>query len=120
MLDRPGLDTREINRRALKHWAVLYHHLVDFKGHPLDDVARLNRNYKQREPGSPRPHNAPRLVLLRGPNPYDGGSWLCLGPPAARGDDVIAMIEYLGECDRRTAGNFIKDLTDRLVEIAAA
>lgn len=84
------------------------------------DVERLSPAYVERRPGEPRRHGAPRLVTLRGPAPYDGGSWFTLGPPSASGPDVISIVEFLGECDRRTAADFLRELTDRLVEVVRA
>lgn len=116
MLDRPGLDTREINRRAIKHWSTIYNMLVDWHGRPLGEVQRLGNPNLVIDPNKRRP-NGPRLIELRGPSAIDF-SWFCLGN-AAKGEDVIDLVAYLGECDRQTAGQFLRDLTDRFVEIAA-
>lgn len=112
MLDRPSLNSRQIERLALKHWSTLRHMLFDFYGRPLSEVARLNPNYVPHDPARRR-HNAPRLVELRGPSPYDG-SWFCVGGTGATGVGIIAMVQYLGECDWRPAAEFLRDLTGRL------
>jgi hypothetical protein len=118
MLDKPStFDAREVNRKALKHWSVLAHMIYDFNGRALGEIAQLNENYVQQDPGRRR-QAGPRLIELRGPSSWDGGSWHCLGGDGARGDDVISLVQYLGECDYRTAADFLKNLTDRLVEIA--
>jgi hypothetical protein len=67
--------------------------------------------------GKRRP--GPQLKMFRGPSPFedDGGpgEWFDL-ETGARGADCISIIEYLGECDRKTATLVLRDLTDRLVE----
>jgi hypothetical protein len=60
--------------------------------------------------------------MFRGPSPFEGegggpGAWFDI-ETGASGADCISIIEYLGECDRKTATTFLRDLTDRLVEIA--
>lgn len=116
MLDRAGLDSREINRRAVKYWPTIYNMLVTWHGLPLGEVQRLGNPNLVIDPNKRRP-NGPRLIELRGPSPVNF-SWHCLGN-GAKGDDVIDLVAYLGECDRRTAAEFLRDLTDRFVEIAA-
>jgi len=115
MFDRPStFDAREVNRRAVKHWPVVHNMLVDMHGRPLGDVMRLGNPALFIDPNKRRPEG-PRLVELRGPSPVNF-SWCCLGN-GAKGDDVIDLVAYLGGCDRRTAGEFLKGLTDRLVEV---
>ena len=119
MLDRVcKYDEREINRRAVKHWPVVYNMLVDMFGRPLGEVQRLGNPNLVNDPNKRRP-DGPRLTELRGPSPVTF-NWHCLGN-GAKGEDVIDLVAYLaGGCDRRTAGDFLKSLTDRLVELAAA
>jgi hypothetical protein len=121
LLDSPTtpdrLDYRAINARAIKHWPILYHMIVDFHGRPLGAVQRLNPNFVEQKHGVPR-HGAPRLIELRGPSPWDGGSWVCLGN-GARGADPVDLVAFLGECDRRTAGDWLGSLVNRIVEVAA-
>jgi hypothetical protein len=121
MLDRPnsGYDAREINRAALKHWPIVASHLFDLRGYALGEVARLSPSYIAQEPGRARPPGTPRLIELRGPSPHDGGSWRCLGGASASGEDVISLVAYLGQCDHRTAGEWLKGLCSRLVELPA-
>jgi hypothetical protein len=111
-------DARAVSRAALKHWPIVASYLYDFKGYPLAEVARLNQNYVVQDPGRARPHGNPRIIELRGPSPHDDGSWHCLGSDA-RGEDVISLVAYLGQCDHRTAGEWLKSLCSRLVEVAA-
>jgi hypothetical protein len=121
MLDRPNspYDARNINRAAIKHWPVVASHIYDLRGFPLAEVARLNPNYVKVEYGRPRPPGTPRLVELKGPAGHDDGSWFCVGGAHASGDSVISLVAYLGSCDERTAGDWLKRLTDRIVELAA-
>ena len=123
MLDRPttvsGRAEYDINQRAVKHWSIIYHMLVDMHGRPLGEVQRLNPNHVQQPHGVHR-HAAPRLSEFRlafaGPN---AGSWVCLGN-GARGDDLIDLVAYLGECDRRTASEWLGGVVKRIVSVEAA
>ena len=58
--------------------------------------------------------------MLRGPSPFEDegsvGAWYDI-ETGNRGADVIRLVELLGACDRKTATTFLKDLTDRLVEL---
>jgi hypothetical protein len=126
MLDRPAqtFDARAINRKAVKHWSALYHCLVDMHGRALRDVRALNHANAPVEPGRPRPHAEPKLIELMGPSPWpndDGsgpGSWVSRGN-GAHGPDVVSLVQHLaGGCDYRVAADFLKSLTDRIVEIA--
>lgn len=129
MLDRPAqtFDAREINRKAVQGWHVIYHHLVSMHGRPLAAVRDLNPANAPLDPGRARPHNEPRLSELSGPSPWpnaDGsgpGAWQNRSTGEA-GPDVISLVQFLaGEgCDRRVAGHFLKGLTDRLVTVDAA
>jgi hypothetical protein len=66
LLDKPTqtFDAREINRKALKHWATIQHMIFDFHGRALGEVQRLNPNFVAQEPGRRRV-GAPRVVQLR-------------------------------------------------------
>jgi hypothetical protein len=121
MLDRPssGYDAREINRSAIKHWPIVASYLYDFKGYALAEVARLNPNYIAQDPGRARLRGTPRLVELKGPASHNDGSWRCLGGDCASGESIISLVAYLGQTDERTAGEWLKSLCNRLVEVAA-
>jgi hypothetical protein len=124
MLDRPTadkFDSREINRKAVASWSTVYHMLVDLRGFPNGDIRRLNPADAPLDPNKGRQQDGPRLLTLSGPSPYgiDGGpgAWVCRGNGAS-GPDVISMIEYLsGGADRRICADYLKSLTDRLVEL---
>jgi hypothetical protein len=120
MLDRPNstYDARELSRKAIQNWPWVWNHLVDFHGKPLGEVQRLNPNYVEPKVGVRR-NGAPRLVEFQGPGGYPNeGSWRCLGNGAS-GDDIVDLVAYLGECDRRTAALWISGLLSRIVEVAA-
>jgi hypothetical protein len=120
-LDRAALDRRRINRLAVKFWPTIRNLITDMHGRPLGDVAQLNPAYDPRgvADGKRKP-GGPQLKMFRGPSPFedDGGpgAWFDL-ETGARGSDCISIISYLGECDRNTATTFLRNLTDRLVEI---
>jgi len=111
MLDRPAaaakpIDYEKINRRALKHWVLVHSLIVDLKGNPLGDVLRLN----------PAATHKRRLSEFR----MTENGWVNLGPAfSASGKDTIEVLQYLGACDRRTAAEFLADILDRIVEVAA-
>jgi hypothetical protein len=116
--DKATIDRREINRRAVKFWSVVKDHLFDLHGRSL--VRQLGPGFVAQDPS--KPHiPIPTLKEFRGPMPWtpttEAGSWFDLGT-GARGNDLIALVEFLGACDRKVATTFLKDLTDRLVEIA--
>jgi hypothetical protein len=123
MLDRPAadkFDAREINRRGVQLWPVLRDHLVGLNGRPTGEVRRLNPNYVAQDPGRARPSGSPQLREFRGPSSYelDGGpgAWRDVGTGKG-GPDLISLIEYLGQTDRRTAADFLKSICSRLVEV---
>ena len=127
MLDRPSdpFDARAINRKAVRGFSILYHCLVDMRGRPLGAVRALNPANAPLDPNKARPHGEPRLSEFSGVNHWENkdgsgpGSWFCASNGAS-GPDVISLVQYLaGGCDRRVAADFLKGLTDRLVEIAA-
>jgi hypothetical protein len=120
MLDRTNstFDAREINRAAIRHWPTICHMIFDFHGRALGEVQKLNPNYVAQEPGRRR-HGAPRLVEFRMSFSWPNeGSWYCRGPGGARGEDPIDLVAYLGECDRRTAAEWLRSLCSRMVEVA--
>jgi hypothetical protein len=119
MLDRPNspLDCREITRAALKHWATIQHMIFDFHGRPLGEVAR-HPDYVRQDPGRPRRHGAPRVTELRMSFAYPNeGQWHCLSNGTS-GDDPIDLVAFLGECDRRTAAEWLRSVCNRMVEVA--
>jgi hypothetical protein len=120
-LTKSDLDRREINRKAVKHWPTIRNLITDMHGRPLGDVASLNPGYDPRGVADgKRKHGGPQLKTFRGPSPFEDnggpGAWFDI-ETGASGKDCISIIEYLGECDRKTATTFLKYLTDRLVEL---
>jgi hypothetical protein len=119
VLDRAALDRRRINRLACKHFHLLYHTVVDRYGRSL--IRDLGPGYRANPDGIVAIRDAlPRLITFSGPNPdeTDGGpgAW-CSRGNGAHGHDVISLIEYLGGVDRGKATEWLRDWTDRLVEI---
>jgi hypothetical protein len=119
---KSDLDRREVNRRAVKFFATIRPMLTDMHGFSL--IRHLGPNPPAPSPNG-RVRGAPgaKIDMFRGPSPYENadgsgpGAWVDVGTGAS-GSDLISLIETLGECDRKTATTFLKDLTDRLVEIA--
>jgi hypothetical protein len=124
MLDRVAptvdkFDAREINRAAIKHWPTICHMIFDFHGRALGEIQRLNPNYVAPSDPSRRRVGSPRVTELRMSFAWpDEGKWHCLGLPAASGEDPIELVAYLGECDYRTAAEWLRSLCSRLVEVA--
>ena len=118
VLDKAALDRRDVNRKAVKHWATIRNMLIDQRGFSM--IRDLSPGYVAQPNGRIRGQEGPRVAMLRGPSPYeDGGSvgaWNDL-ESGNRGADVISLVEFLGECDRKKATDFLKSLTDRLVEL---
>jgi hypothetical protein len=116
-LDRAAIDRREIQRKCIRHWDTVFHMLVDWKGKPLG-CAHLNPNYKPNPDGHVR-YGEPRLVSFSGPDFREGtlGAWHCMGGDGARGANLFELVMYLGSCDFKTATAFLKDLSERLVEL---
>lgn len=117
---KPGLDTREVNRRAVKFWATIRPMLTDMHGRSL--IRHLGPNPPPPSPnGRVRGASGPKLDMFRGPSPYENadgsgpGEWNDVGTGQS-GRDLVSLIEMLGECDRKTASLYLKDLTDRLAE----
>jgi hypothetical protein len=119
-LDKAAIDRREINRKAVKHWATIRDHLFDWHGRSM--IRYLGPGHIPQDPSKPR-IPVPTLKEFRGPYAYDGagnvGSWMDVGN-GQRGDDLIALVEFLGSCDRRLATDFLKGLTDRLAVVGDA
>jgi hypothetical protein len=122
MLDRPTTDADravyDLNRRALRCWPILRHHLVDIRGEATGEIRRLgDPTYDGRPNGRIRGEAVRRLTGLRGPNPVDF-SWHSIDPPGARGSDIIDMVSYLADVDRKTAMGWLRDFCDRIREVA--
>jgi hypothetical protein len=121
LLDKPTqtFDAREINRKALKHWATIQHMIFDFHGRALGEVARLNPNYVEPKDPSRRRDGAPRVTELRMSFAYPNeGKWHCLGGTGASGEDPIDIVAFLGQCERRIAAEWLRSLCNRMVEFA--
>ncbi len=126
---RAKYDEREINRACIRHWAVVRFWLADWKGKPTADVRRLNPSNKPLDSNRGTPYGvpdvSPRLVEFRGPYPFEDGreklgSWVSLGN-GARGDSLVDLVIFLSSgCDRRVAGEFLRDLVAKIVEVPAA
>jgi hypothetical protein len=130
MLDRPAkseftYDARDLSRRAVAAWPVIYPELVDGRGWARDHVRQLGPDYVRPDPNSRlRAAGWPRAVGLYGPSAYDAkgnvGSWYCVGYESggARGDDVLDLVVFLtGGASRRVAAEFLSDLLDRVVVV---
>jgi hypothetical protein len=118
---KSDLDRRKVNRLAVKFWPTIRNMISDMHGRPLGDVAALNPNYDPRGVADgKRKHGGPQLKMFRGPSPFeeDGGpgAWYDV-ETGARGADCISIIQYLGDCSRDQATAFLRNLTDRLVEM---
>jgi hypothetical protein len=110
-----SFDEREIERKAVKFWGLLRHELTDRYGFPHLEVRRLTDPKFQGYPnGRPVGQGGPRLSEFRGFNP-DDWSWHCL-TGGAKGTGPISVVQYLAGpgCDRRKAGEFPRDLVDRV------
>ena len=117
MLDSPHSvrSYERLNRKAAKVWSTLVYHLTDLHGRPMYDVQALHPDFKH---GERHPRDVPRLVLLKGPSVLDEGSWFTLGPPAARGNDVISLVEFLsGGAPRSVCASYLQSLVDRFCEV---
>jgi hypothetical protein len=120
-----GYDERAIGRACVRHWDVVQHHLFDWKGLPTSDVQRLNPANKPIDHNRGRPYGVPdprpRLIEFRGPDhrPDTLGAWNSLGN-GAKGDSLIDLVIFLsGGCERRAAGEFLRDIAARIVEVPA-
>jgi hypothetical protein len=77
-------DARELSRKAVANWPLVYPMLANWHGWAHEDIRRLGPNFKPYDPSRPRPDGWPRLSGLRGPSPWpdeDGkvGGWFCIG-----------------------------------------
>jgi hypothetical protein len=116
-LDRAALDRRAVQRKLLRNFETVRHMLVDWKGKSL--IMRLGPNYKPNPENHVR-YGEPRLVQFDGPDPREEtlGAWRNLGGDGAHGESLYELVIYLsGGCDLKTATTFLKDLSDRLVEL---
>jgi hypothetical protein len=126
LLDRPTTvagrseydDAQRVNAKALRFWPVIWPMLVDDHSRASGDVRRLGDPAFQDSPnGRRRDDVPPSLAEMRGPHPVDG-NWFCISNGKG-GSDVISIVEHLGSCSRPVALEFLRSLTDRLVEISA-
>ena len=103
----PDEDPDKLERRQCMH------------GRPLGEVRRLNPNFVEQPHGVHR-HNGPRLAGFRLSFawPNEGG-WHCI-ENGAKGGDLIDLVAYLGECDRRAAGEWPGSVVKRIVSVEAA
>jgi hypothetical protein len=122
VLDKAAIDRREINRRAVKYWQSTIHSMIfDWHGRPLG-LSRINPNFKPNPEGYVR-YGERKLTEFSGLDHRENadgsgpGAWYSRASGAS-GHDVISLIEHYGECDRKTATTFLKELTDRCVVIA--
>jgi hypothetical protein len=118
-LDKAGLDRRAVNRKACRHFSLLYNTVVDRYGRSL--IRDLGPGYRPNPDSVVSIRDAlPRLITFAGPNldEADGGpgGWTSRGN-GMHGSSAISLIEYFGGCDRETATNWLRDWTDRIVEI---
>jgi hypothetical protein len=117
---KSDLDRREINRRAVKYWSTIRPMLIDMRGFSM--IRHLDPEYRPQPNGRIRGQEGPRISMLRGPSPFENGgsvgAWHDL-ESGKSGEDVISLVEVLGECDRKMATAFLKDIVDRLVELPA-
>jgi hypothetical protein len=118
---KPGFDARSVNRKAVALWGTVFHMLIDLRGFPSGEIRALNPANAPLDPNRGRQQHGPRLVEFSGPDcrEDDGGpgGWVCRGNGAS-GPDCISLVQYLsGGCDRRVAGDYLKSVTDGLVEL---
>jgi hypothetical protein len=120
-------DARELSRKAIANWPIVYPMLANWHGWAHEDIRRLGPDFKAYDPSRPRPEGWPRLSGLKGPSPYDAngntGAWFCVGweSGGAHGDDVVDLIVFLsGGASRRVCAEWLGDLLDRLVVVKVA
>ncbi len=83
--------------------------IVGYKGDPSYEVQALNRDAEPR-----------RLWHWKILDPYCG-AWIDIGwqGGGARGDDLISLVEHLGQCARPIAVEFLAGLVARIERSAA-
>ena len=95
------LKIAALDRRALANYNLLHEKLVDLYGRPILAVRALN-------------HDAdfcPRLREFKFLN--EGGSWANLGD-GTQGVGMIALVEWLGQCARPIAIEFLERIVGEL------
>jgi hypothetical protein len=120
------MDSRDLSRRAVKHWPIVREYLVDRSGGPTAPVAKLNPAHVPYDSNRGRPFGqpipGPQLRELKGPSPYeqDGtvGSWVDVGT-GAHGKDIVDLVAHLGQVDRKVAAAHLAEIVSRIVEVAA-
>ena len=113
---KSDLDRRDIQRKLIRHWPTVYHLLVDRTGRPTG-CEHLNPNWRPNPDGFKRP--GPRLVDFWGPDPREDtlGAWCNRGGDGVRGDNLFELVMYLAQVDMKVATTFLRDLSERLVEL---
>jgi hypothetical protein len=116
-LSKEVLDRRDIQRKLIRDWSTVYHLLVDRGGKPTG-VEHLNPQYKPNPDGFKR-HGEPKLVEFWGPDPREDtlGAWCNRGGDGKSGANLFELVMYLGQCDLKAATTFLRDLSERLVEL---
>ncbi len=99
-MEHANNDHAALAYRALESWPALHSRVVDMKGRSI--IGDLG----------PEPDRERRLVEFRF---LQGGSWVVLGAGAgASGRNVIDLIAWLGNCDRNTAADYLRDALKRI------
>jgi hypothetical protein len=120
VLDKAGLDRRAINRKACKHFSLLYNTIADRYGRSL--IRDIGPGFRPNPDGVVSIRDAlPRLITFAGPNHHDEtyggpGAWQSRGN-GAHGSSVISLIQYMGGCDEKVATDWLRNWTDRIVEL---
>jgi hypothetical protein len=120
VVDKATLDRRALQRKAMKHFAIIRGYIFDRYGRPTGP-ATLDPNWKASPNGEKWPDQV-RVTELSGPSPWENadgsgpGAWVSRGTGAA-GPDLISLVEHLGSCDRKTATDWLRNLVDRCAEI---
>jgi hypothetical protein len=118
-LDRAGLDRRALNRKACRHFSLLYNVVADRYGRSL--IRDIGPDFRPNPDGYVTLRDAlPRLLGFSGPNPDESnggpGGWQSRGN-GAHGPSVISLIQYMGGCDEKRAVEWLREWTDRIVEL---
>ena len=90
-----------LDRRALANYSQIHDKLVDWHGRSQVAVRALNRDADVR----------PCMNQFKFVN--EGGAWVNFGS-AAKGEGVIEIIEWLGQCSRATAAEFLERIIGEL------